>query len=69
MIWLVLLNCCCECRMVSGEDRVEAVGDVSAGYAQLLCVVGCLINEVTSLKDCKMTAHIDQIESYEQQES
>ena len=25
--------CCCECRMVSGEGRVRAVGDVSAGYA------------------------------------
>ena len=27
--------CCCECRMVPGECRVGAVGDVSAGYAQL----------------------------------
>ena len=32
--------CCCECRMVSGEGHMSAVRDVSAGYAQLLRVVG-----------------------------
>ena len=48
--------CCCEHRMVSGEGRMGAVSDVSAGYAQLLRVVGCLINEVRSLKDCKVAA-------------
>ena len=52
--------CCCECRMVSGESRMGAVSNVSTGYAQLLRVVGCLINEVHSLKDCKMAACRDQ---------
>ena len=37
-----------------------AVSDVSAGYAQLLRIVGCLVNEVCSLKDCKMAACRDQ---------
>ena len=45
-----------------------AVGDVSAGYAQLLRVVGCLINEVRSLKDCKVTACTDRVVSDKQQE-
>ena len=39
------VNFCSECRMVSGECRV---GDVSAGYAQCVRVVGCLVNEVRS---------------------
>ena len=40
--------CCYECRMVCGEDCIGAVGDVSVGYAQLLRVVGCFVNEVRS---------------------
>ena len=36
-----------------------AVGDVSAGYAQLLRVVGCLVNEVRSLKYYKVAACVD----------
>ena len=52
--------CCCECRMVSGVGCIGAVNDVSAGYAQLLHVVGCLVNEVHSLKDCKIAACRDQ---------
>ena len=51
--------CCCECRMATGESRVGAIGDVSAGYAQLLRVVSCLINEVRSLKVYKVTACVD----------
>ena len=47
--------CCNERRMVSGEGRMGAVSDVSAGYAQLLRVVGCLVNEIRSLQDCKVT--------------
>ena len=31
--------CCCECRMVPGGSRVGSVGDVSAGFAQLLGVL------------------------------
>ena len=42
------------------EDCMGAVSDVSVGYAQLLCVVGCLVNEVHSLKDCKVAAHRNQ---------
>ena len=38
--------CCCVCRMVLAEDRGDVVRDASAGYAQLLCVVDCLLNEV-----------------------
>ena len=49
-----------ECRIVSGEGRMGAVSDVSAGYAQVLRVVGCLVNEVRSLKDCKVAACRDQ---------
>ena len=45
--------CCCECRMVSAEDR-GPVKDVSAGYAQLLRVVGCLVSEVRNLKDSRL---------------
>ena len=52
--------CSCECRMVSGQGHMGAVSDVSAGYAQLLHVVGCLVNEVCSLKDCKVAACRDQ---------
>ena len=52
--------CYCECRMVPGGSRVGAVGNVSAGYAQLLRVVGCLVNEVHSLKDYKVAACVDQ---------
>ena len=52
--------CCCECRMVSGESHMGAVSDVSAGYAKFLRVVGSLVNEVCSLKNCKMTAGRDQ---------
>ena len=49
--------CCCECRMIG---RMGAVSDVSAGYAQLLRAVGCLVNKVCSLKDCKVIACRDQ---------
>ena len=59
--------CCCECRMVSGEGRMGAVGDVSAGYTQSLRVVGCLANEARSLKDCKVTERTDRIVSDKQQ--
>ena len=52
--------CCCECRMVSGEGRRGAVSDLSAGYSQLLCSVGYLVNEVRSLKGCKVAACTDQ---------
>ena len=48
--------------MISGEGRVGVV-DVSAVYAQLLRVVGCLINEVRSVKDCKVAAWSDRIVS------
>ena len=41
--------CCCECRMVSVEGRMCAVSDVSADYAQLWRVVGCLVNVVRRL--------------------
>ena len=33
------------------------VGDVSAGYAPLLCLVGYLVDKVRSLKDCKVAAN------------
>ena len=43
------------------EDVRRSCGavDVSAGYAQLLRVVGCLVNEVHNLKDHKVTACTD----------
>ena len=41
--------CCCECRMVPAKGR--GAGDVTAGYAQLLRVVGCLVNQVRGLVD------------------
>ena len=52
--------CCCECKMIPGGSRVGAVGDVSAGHAQLLRIVGCLVNEVHSLKDYNVAACVDQ---------
>ena len=42
-----------------GESRVGAFVDVSAVYAQLLRVVGCLVNEVRSSKDYKEAACVD----------
>ena len=54
--------CCCECRMVPVECRVGAVGDVFAVYVQLLCAVGCLVNEMRSLKDYKVAACADRVE-------
>ena len=51
---------CCECKVVAGESRMGVIGDVvSAGYAQLLRVVGCLVNEVRSLKDYNLAACVD----------
>ena len=41
--------CCCECRMVPAKGR--GAGDVTAGYAQLLRLVGCLVNQVRGLVD------------------
>ena len=43
--------CCCECRMV--PTKGQGAGDVTAGYAQLLRVVGCLVNQVRSLLDSR----------------
>ena len=51
------VNICCEFKIVSGKGCVGAIGDVSLDYTQLLSVIGCLINEVHSLKDCKVAAH------------
>ena len=42
--------------MVSTVDCGDAVRNVSAGYAQLR-VVGCLVNEVRSLKDNSVSGH------------
>ena len=50
--------CCCECRIVSAEGRC-VVKNVSAGYAQLLHVEGCLVNEVRNLKDYRLGMSAD----------
>ena len=46
--------CCCEGRMVL--SKVQEAGDVTACYAQLLRVVGCLVNQVRGLVDSNSAA-------------
>ena len=53
--------------MVSEEGLVGAVGDLLAGYALLLRVVGCLVSEVCSFNDHKVAASADRGVSGKQQ--
>ena len=41
--------CCCGCRMVPSRESQDVGGGVALGYAQLLRVVGTLVDQVRSL--------------------